>query len=157
MTPLDIRQKRFARAFRGYDGHEVEGFLELAAAQFEDVVRENIALRDELKHTTASLERHFDREKALQETMLTAQRVSEDVRKQAGKEATLRVAEAELQAEKIIGSANERLVELSRELTELRRQKVQFESHLESLLDSHKRLLESWKTRGGEVQLLVKK
>ena len=38
MTPLDIRQKRFEREMRGYSRREVEGFLELTAAEFEEVL-----------------------------------------------------------------------------------------------------------------------
>ena len=56
MTPLDIRQKRFESELRGYSKKEVEGFLELTAGEFEEVVRENIALKDELKRTQAQLE-----------------------------------------------------------------------------------------------------
>ncbi len=157
MTPLDIRQKRFDIAFRGFNRGEVEAFLELTASHFEEVVRETITLRDEIKHVMATLESHLGREKALQETMVTAQRVSDEVRSQARKEASLKLAEAELQAEKIVASANQRLIELATELNELKRQKVQFESHLESLIDSHKQLLLSWKTRGADITYLVKK
>jgi cell division initiation protein len=158
MTPLDIRQKRFEVSMRGYSKKEVEAFLELTAGEFEEVVRENISLKEELKRVQARLEQHLEREKALQETMVTAQRISEDVKAQAKKEAEVLIAEAELQSDKIIAGANNRLVELVKELTELKRQKVQFESHLESLIDSHKKLLDTWKTQpGGEVAYLVNK
>lgn len=158
MTPLDIRQKRFEAQLRGYSKKEVEGFLELTAGEFEEVVRENISLKEEVKRVQARLEQHLEREKALQETMVTAQRISEDVKAQARKESEVIVADAELQAEKIIANANNRLVELVKELTELKRQKVQFESHLEALIDSHKKLLDTWKTQpGGDVAYLVKK
>jgi cell division initiation protein len=157
MTPLDIRQKRFELAMRGYAKKEVEGFLELSAAEFEDVVRENISLKEEVKRTLARLEHHLEREKTLQETMVTAQRISEDVKAQARKEAEVLIAEAELQADKIIAGANGRLVDLVKELNELKRQKVQFESMLESLIDSHKKLLDTWKSQGAEVAYLIKK
>lgn len=158
MTPLDIRQKRFEVLFRGYSKKEVEAFLELAAGEFEEVVRENISLKEEVKRVQARLEQHVEREKALQETMVTAQRISEDVKAQARKESEVIVADAELQAEKIVAGANNRLVELIKELNELKRQKVQFESHLEALVDSHKKLLDTWKTQpGGDVAYLVKK
>ena len=158
MTPLDIRQKRFEVNMRGYSKKEVEAFLELTAGEFEEVVRENISLKEDGKRLQARLEQHLEREKALQETMVTAQRISEDVKALAKKEAEVVIADAELQADKIVASANNRLVELVRELNEMKRQKVQFESHLESLIDSHKKLLDSWKTQpGGEVAFLVKK
>jgi cell division initiation protein len=41
-TPLDIRQKRFATAFRGLARRDVQAFLELLAAEFEEVVKEKI-------------------------------------------------------------------------------------------------------------------
>lgn len=157
MTPLDIRQKRFEVAMRGYSKKEVEGFLELTASEFEEVVRENISLKEELKRTQARLEHHVEREKTLQETMVTAQRISEDVKAQARKEAEVMLAEAELQGDKIIAGANNRLVDIVRELNELKRQKVQFETTLESLIESHRKLLDTWKTQGAEVAYLVKK
>ena len=61
ITPLDIRQKRFASAFRGFHSREVEGYLELLAAEFEEVVKENVALKEELKRTQARLEQHVER------------------------------------------------------------------------------------------------
>lgn len=157
MTPLDIRQKRFEGALRGYAKKEVEGFLELVASEFEEVVRENITLKEELRRTQAGLEVHVEREKTLQETMVTAQRISEDVKATARKEAEVLVAQAELQADKIVAGANERLVGIVQELGELKRQKVQFESHLEALIHSHQKLLDTWKTQGADVTYLVKK
>jgi len=157
MTPLDIRQKRFELNLRGYSKKEVEGFLELVAGEFEEVVRENISLKEEVKRTQANLELHLDREKTLQETMVTAQRISEDVKATARKEAEVLIAQAELQADKIVAGANDRMVGIVKEINELKRQKVQFESHLESLIDSHLKLLDTWKTQGADVAYLVKK
>jgi cell division initiation protein len=159
MTPLDIRQKRFELGFRGYARKEVEAFLELSATEFEEVVRDNISLKEEHKRLQSRLEEHLEREKTLQETMVTAQRISEDVKAQAKKEAEVIVAEAELQADKIVASANNRLVDIIKEMNELKRQKVQFESHLESLIQSHQKLLDTWKTdeNSGAVAWLVKR
>jgi cell division initiation protein len=158
MTPLDVRQKRFEVEFRGYARREVEGFLELTASEFEDLVRENIALKEEQKRLLSRLETHQDREKALQETMVTAQRISEDVKAQARKEGDVILAEAELQAEKIISNANGRLVELVGDINELKRQKVQFESQLESVISAHRNLLDTFKTdQSGEVAFLLQK
>ena len=146
MTPLDVRQKRFATSFRGYAHAEVEAFLELASAELEDALRESNALREQLRIAHEELERHVERERTLKETMVTAQRVSEEVREQARKESALRVAEAEWQAEQIVSAANKRIVDLSAEYNELRRQRAQFESQLESLINSHRLLLESWRS-----------
>lgn len=122
-------------------------------------MRENIALKEELKRTLVRLEQHLERERTLQETMVTAQRISDDVKAQAKKEAEVRIAEAELQAEKIVAGANNRLIEMVRELNELKRQKVQFEAQLEAIIDSHQKLLETFRTTtpaGADVAVLKK-
>ena len=67
ITPLDIRQKRFESSFRGFSRREVEAFLELVAGEFEEVVKDNISLREELKRTLARLDQHLERERTLQE------------------------------------------------------------------------------------------
>ncbi len=158
MTPLDIRQKRFELSLRGYARREVEGFLELTAGEFEEVVKENISLKEELKRTMARLEQHLEREKTLQETMVTAQRISEDVKQQARKEGEVIVAQSELTAEKIVAQANARLTEIVTEINELKRQRAQFESQLSSVIEAHRKLLETFSSSGGnEVAFLLKK
>jgi len=141
-TPLDIRQKRFETSFRGYAARDVQGFLELLAAEFEDVVKENIGLKEELKRTQVELERHLERGRALQQTLVTAQRVSEDLRDAAKKEAEIVVAEAELQSEKIVHAAHQKLVQVVDDINELKRQRARFESEVRSLVSAHLKLLE---------------
>src|SRR5437764_8033853 len=146
ITPLDIRQKRFESALRGFSRREVEAFLELVAGEFEEVVKENISLTEELKRTQARLEVHLERERTLQETMVTAQRISEDLKAAAKKEAEIILADAEHQAEKIVQGAQHRVVRVMDDLAELKRQKVQFEAQLRATVSSHLKLLESFAT-----------
>ncbi|MBI3185102.1 MAG: DivIVA domain-containing protein [Myxococcales bacterium] len=145
ITPLDIRQKRFATSLRGFERREVEAFLELVAAEFEEVVKENIGLKEELKRTNARLEQHVEKERTLQETMVTAQRISEDMRAAAKKEAEIVIAGAEQQAEKIVQNAHTRMVQLIEDINELKRQRVQFESQVRSVIDAHAKLLETFR------------
>ena len=145
ITPLDIRQRRFQSSFRGYAHREVEAFLELVAGEFEEVVKENIALKEELKRTQLKLEQHQERERTLQETMVTAQRISEDLKSAAKKEAEIIIADAEHQAEKIVHGAHQRLVQGVEDINELKRQRTQFESQVRSVLDAHQKLLETFK------------
>src|SRR5512140_1637650 len=144
ITPLDIRQKRFEAALRGYSRREVEAFLELMAGEFEDVVKENIALKEELKRIQAKLDTHQERERTLQETMVTAQRISEDMKAAAKKEAEIVLADAEQQAEKIVQSAHTRLVQVVEDINERKRQRAQFESQVGAVIESHAKLLEAF-------------
>lgn len=148
ITPLDIRQKRFATGFRGYSRREVEAFLELVAGEFEEVVKENIALKEEQKRLSAKLENHQERERTLQETMVTAQRISEDMKSAAKKEAEIVLAEAEHQAEKIVQNAHQKLVQVVDDINELKRQRLQFESQVRSVIDAHHKLLETFSGPG---------
>lgn len=145
ITPLDIRQKRFETVFRGFSQREVEAALELIAGEFEEVVKENIALKEELKRTQARLEQHLERERTLQETMVTAQRISEELKVAAKKEADIILGDAELQAEKIVHAARAKLVGLASDINELKRQRAQFESQVKSVVDAHLKLLETFK------------
>lgn len=145
LTPLDIRQKRFESALRGFHRREVEGFLELLAGEFEEVVKENISLKEELKRTQVRLEQHVDRERVLQETMVTAQRISEDMKVSAKKESEIIVAGAEAQAERIVQTAHQKLVQVVQDINELKRQRVQFESQVRAVIDAHGKLLDAFK------------
>jgi len=145
ITPLDIRQKRFDTALRGFSCREVEAYLELIAGEFEEVVKENIALKEEVKRTQLKVEQHQERERTLQETMVTAQRISEDLKDAAKKEAEIIIADAEHQAEKIVHGAHQRLVQVVEDINELKRQRTQFESQVRSVLDAHQKLLETFK------------
>ncbi len=146
ITPLDIRQKQFKGSLRGHDTREVEAFLELLASEFEEVVKENISLKEELKRKQQKIDDYREREKTLQETMVTAQRISEDMKAAAKKEAEIILSDAELQAEKIVQNANRKLVQIVDDITELKRQRVQFESQVRGVIEGHLKLLETFKS-----------
>jgi cell division initiation protein len=83
-----------------------------------------------------------EREVTLKETLLTTQRMTDDLKANARKEAEIIVAEAELEGDRILQDARDRHVELVSDIQELRRQKVSFESGLRAVVESHMRLLE---------------
>ncbi len=142
ISPLDILQQQFkGRLFGGLDPDEVDGFLQQVSQEMEELLRENSSLKEQNRRITGELEEMNGREKALRETMLAAHRITEDMKSNSQKEATLIITEAELQGEKLLSTAEARLVELRVEIQELRRQKLQFESSFRSLLDNHYKML----------------
>jgi cell division initiation protein len=163
ITPLDITQKSFHRALRGYDRQEVEAFLGLVAAEFEELVREAMVLRQETQRKDEEIAEHRNKERALQETLIAAQKASEEIHDSARKEAEIAVSEAELQAEKIVQGAHSRFLRIVDDINEMKRQRVQFEASVRSLVEAHLKLLEAFqepqreqvefmpgKKRGGE-------
>jgi cell division initiation protein len=147
LTPLDIQQQQFRRAFWGFDAKEVDAFLDLLAADVEELMRQNNSLREEMKRKEGELQDHRERERTLKETMITATRITEDIKQNARKEAEIVISAAEAQAEQIIQNAHTRLVRIMEDIDELKRQKAQFESSLGSILSAHSKLLEAMTDR----------
>lgn len=142
ITPLDIQQQQFkGKLFGGINPEEVDTFLQAVAQEMENLNRENASLRDQLQKAASEAEMLSQREKDLRDTLLAAQRISEEMKNNARKEAELAIAEAEVQAEKIIAEAENRLIQLKNEIQDLRMQKAQFEATFRSLLDSHYTML----------------
>jgi len=148
ITPLDITQKQFRKRLRGYEPEEVEAFLSLVAVEFEALVKEVVALREENQRKHEALAEHKGRERALQETLVTAQKASEEIRDAARKEAEITISDAELQAEKIVQGAHARFLRIVDDINELKRQRVQFEASVRALVESHLKLMEAFHEPG---------
>ncbi len=160
ITPLDITQKQFPKAFRGYEREEVEAFLSLVAVEFEALVQGGqLPLREDNQRKDEELAEHRSRERALQETLVTAQKASEEIRDAARKEAEITIADAELQAEKIVQGAHSRFLRIVDDINELKRQRVQFESTVRMLVESHLKLIEAFQepTREESVQFMPRR
>ncbi|HEU4385363.1 MAG TPA: DivIVA domain-containing protein [Anaeromyxobacteraceae bacterium] len=145
ITPLDIQQKGFRRVLRGYDRQEVEAFLSLVAAEFEELVKEAMALRDEVTRKAEDVAEYRSREKSLQETLITAQKASEEIREASRKEAEIAISEAELQGEKIVQAAHIRFLRIVDDINELKRQRAQFEANVRALVEAHLKMLDTFR------------
>jgi cell division initiation protein len=142
ITPIDIQQQQFkGKLFGGLDAEDVDAFLQTVSAEMDDINRENTDLKEQLRRIAADMEDMKQHETTLRETMLAAQRITEEMKANSQREATLLISEAELQAEKILADADRKLAELKNQIQELRREKVQFESALKGLLDTHYKLI----------------
>jgi cell division initiation protein len=145
ITPLDITQKQFRKVFRGLDPEEVEAFLGLVAVEFEALVKDALALREDNQRKAEEISEYRSRERALQETLVTAQKASQEIREAARKEAEITISDAELQAEKIVQAAHARFLRIVDDINELKRQRVQFETNVRTLAESHLKLIEAYR------------
>ena len=159
LTPLDIQQQRFRSRFGGgVDKNEVDAFLHLVATEFEKLHRENNELRDDERTSKRLIEDYRAREEALKETMITAQKVTDEIKRSASKEAEIILGRAELEADKILERAQERLTDLLRDIGELKRQRAQLISQLKATIEQHRALVavaEDDGTHGLEDNLAV--
>jgi cell division initiation protein len=136
IAPLDLRQQRFRTELRGFDRTEVVAFLTEAADDYEHALREIDRLRQDLMRMEALLSEHRERENNLRNTLLTAQRLADEVKTAAENEAKMIVREAEGRADLIVQKAGLRLDEIERDITELRLRRRDVEGSLESSIQA---------------------
>lgn len=152
ITPLDVDQQQFHRVFRGCDPEEVHRFLDLVSREMEELIRENNQLKEELRRRDQQLAEYREHEAQLREALVSAGRMTDEIKESARKEAELITAEAELRAEKIIAAAQERAVRLTDETNDLRRQKARLTAELRAILDAHRRLLDTLEDLEGDEE-----
>lgn len=161
LTPLDVRKKKedFRRAVRGYDPAQVDGFLDLVADRLEDLVGRELRLREQSEMLKEQLSAFQEREKALNEALVTAQELREEARAQAEKTADLRVREAERQAREIRREAESAIQGARRGLDDLRVRRSGFLRSLRSTIehflaeveDAEKHGFAGLETEAGEI------
>ena len=145
ITPLDIQQQQFKVRFRGFDIREVDAFLDQMAATFESLQRENMNLQEEIGKLKLANQGHQEQEESFKRTLLNSQKVLDQMKENARKSAELIVANAEVKAEKILNRALNRLAQLHEDIAELKRQRMQIEIRIRSIIESHTKLLEMGK------------
>ncbi|HHY45043.1 MAG TPA: DivIVA domain-containing protein, partial [Firmicutes bacterium] len=73
LTPLDIHNKEFSKAFRGYSEDEVDEFLDLVVAEFERLIRTQEELQVELSGLESRIEHYRGLEETLKNAIVLAQ------------------------------------------------------------------------------------
>ena len=143
LTPLDVQKMRFAQKMRGYDPDEVDGFLKViseelasALAECERLQRVNRDQRDRLDEATS-------RQAELQEALLRAQRVAEEIVSTARQEAQLLVKEAELTGDRIVEQSLEQATRIEGRIGELRTARREVQLKFRNTLDLFSRILEA--------------
>jgi cell division initiation protein len=141
LTPLEIQKQSFARKLKGFDPNEVRAYLQMVAEEIESLLkdvdrlsRENVMLREDLDD-------HNQRERILKDTLLSAQKVSEEVKSNARKEAELIVKDAELLSERLVSQAMNRVADLERTIQDLKVERRSARNKLSATLDTIQQLL----------------
>ncbi len=142
VTPLDLRQQRFKTAVRGFDRNEVVAFLAEVADDYEQALRETERLREALARSEALVNDHREHERNLRDTLLTAQRFSDEIKASAEQDAKRVLREAEGRAELLLEKARARLEDIQREIDGLRLKRHDAESALESTIAALRNALE---------------
>ena len=134
ITPIEIQNKEFRRAFRGYSEDEVDDFLKIVTEDFESLYKENMDLKEKVNLYQEQVSRYKSIEETLNATLITAQSAAEDTCVAANKKAKIIVEEAQLQSKHIIDETNNRILELKKEYDNLVREFKVFRNRFKSLI-----------------------
>ena len=143
LSAADIRQQQFAvKLFRGFDPQEVDAFLEEIADDFEELTKENNLLKDQLVALEERNKGIEVRERTLQETLVTTQKIAEEFKENARVQAELLVREGQLRADKLMQDSRDEHVRLSAEIGSLKRLRRQLVEEVLGTVTKYKRLIE---------------
>ena len=143
LTPLDIGKMKFGHALRGYDPAEVEEFLGVVSEELARALADVEKVREERDRSELRLRQGEERERELQETLLRAQRVSDEILANAQREAQLLVKEAELTADRLVQQAIEQTTGIERGMAELRHRRRELQMKLKNTIELYARILEA--------------
>jgi cell division initiation protein len=153
ISPQDIRQQQFTvKTFRGFDPQEVDAFLEDVADDYEALLKECQLLKEQLAVQEVRQRGVSELEKALQDTLLTSQRLADEMKSAARREAEemrtaatheseLIVREAELRGEKAVEAARADEARIRTDIQALKRTRRQFVEDLSATLERYRRYL----------------
>ncbi|MBI2206149.1 MAG: DivIVA domain-containing protein [Candidatus Rokubacteria bacterium] len=141
LSPSDVRQQHFTeRMFRGFDKDEVDRFLDQIAEDYESVIKENALLKEQLAAFEERSRSTADLERTLQDTLVTTQRVTDEMKTNAKREVELMVREAKLTGEKILEEARAEEARIVSEVKTLKRTRRQLLEDLRATLGQYQRI-----------------
>ena len=137
VTPLDIQQKRFHMAFRGYERGEVDNFLDMVRDEMEQLLREVTELREFRQVYDQRMGELHEREEIVKNTMIMTQKLAEDIKENSRKEAALIIKDTEIRSQQIINSAQQQKIKLEADILELKRRKHHFIEDIKKVVQMH--------------------
>ncbi len=142
ITPVDIENKEFKKAFRGYDAGDVEEFMETLVKDYGKLYRENATLKDQNAILNDSVENYKGMEETMRSAIISAQRTSEEILRNAHEQAENIVKEAKIRAQEKIQDAENQIQEKRRICADIEARSSMLRAKLKAVLSSHMQMLE---------------
>ena len=142
VSPLDLRQQRFRSAFRGFDKVEVTAFLAAVADDYEQALRDTDKIRQDMRRMEAIINEHRESERTLKTTLITAQKLADEIKAHAEHEAQRIMREAEGRTELLLDNAQARLDAVQREIDSLKLKRKDVETSIEATIQTLRHTLD---------------
>jgi DivIVA domain-containing protein len=138
LTPLDVRRYEFDRQLmKGYDTKRVDQFRDQVADELERLSRLNQDLDTKARGFHEQLRAFRERDKAINEALISAQQLRSDLKEQAEKEAELILREARAQADRLIDEGKAEVRRLEEQLAAMQRTQRSYMAQLRVLAERH--------------------
>ena len=141
ITPLEIRQKAFEKALRGYDKDEVNAFLLSLSQEWERSLDEAKELRIKYETSEREVSKLREVESSLYKTLKTAEDTGANLIGQANKTAELHLRETQMKADGIMNEAKAKakdVIEESEVASKILAEEM--EDRLKELVEDYKKL-----------------
>lgn len=136
LTPLDVRRYEFGKkALGGYDRERVDQFRDQVAEELERLARVNQDLDAKARSFHEQLRAFRERDKAINEALVSAQQLRGDIREQAEKEGQLIIREARAEADRIVEEARADVRHMEEQLAALDRARRAYLAQLRVTLE----------------------
>ena len=135
LTPVDIRHQEFKAAMRGYDKVSVDVFRQQVADEMERLVRQNQDLDTRAKGFQEQLRAFRERDKALNDALISAQQLRAEIREQAEREAQLILREARAEGERLLETMRGEIRRLEEQLQLLERSRRAYLAQMRQLVE----------------------
>jgi cell division initiation protein len=136
ITPNEISNKEFKKAFRGYDSDEVDEFLDQIVEDYEKLYKENVNQREKLSALNEKLEQYSNLETTLQNTLILAQNAADQAKESSKKESELIINNAKESANQMIRDAEQNITEINKKYELLKQEYNMFRSRFKALLQA---------------------
>jgi DivIVA domain-containing protein len=135
LTPLDVRRYEFGQSLRGYDRERVDQFREQVAEELERLARLNQDLDSKAKSFHEQLRAFRERDKAINEALVSAQQLRGEIRDQAEREGQLIIREARADADKLTEDARGEVRRMEDQLASLERSRRAYLAQIRVLIE----------------------
>ena len=143
IRPIDIQEKEFSKAVRGYKEDEVNEFLDEITIDLERLLDELRQTKEENSRLVEELERHRNSEGTVLETLEAAKGLMSDISASAEKRAEILLKNAELDAQLMQKEAKEMADKISEESEAMKVRFIDFRTRYKKLLQSELQRFES--------------
>lgn len=156
ITPVDLENKEFKKGFRGYDMEEVESFLEELVKDYSRIYRENASMKDKNAILNDAVENYKGMEDTMRSAIISAQRTSEEILRNAHEQAENIINEAKVRAQQILNDMDGQIQEMKRECASIEAQSGLLRAKLRTVLTTYLGMLDELPEQKEETKRIEK-